>query len=1180
MIKKFFMSRFFLGFVGIVCLGIFIWFLGDLFAFGEFRPFASPWARGIFILSLVLCWLGWLLWRAHSARQKNESLITGMSRSVDAGGPDELTVRSRDEVAQLKLAFEKSAATLKTTRFGKQGGGSGYLYELPWYAFIGAPGSGKTTALANSGLRFPLAEAGKAQAVRGVGGTRNCDWWFTDEAVLLDTAGRYTTHESESKVDQAAWLGFLRLLKKTRSRQPLNGLLVTVSAQDLLTHGRDRRVAYAATIRSRIAELYEQLGVRIPVYLIVTKTDLLSGFSEFFANMGREEREQVWGATLSVDLSDTEGTDFVGALNGELGTLAATLDRHAIGLLNSERDAERRLAIFGFPEQFAVLAALVAEFISETFIKSKFTQQPMLRGVYFSSGTQEGTPIDRVLNNLSKKLGIEQPAVSQKKGGGKSYFLTRLLRNVIFNEAGLAGLNRRAQARYKALLRFTIVAMILLVTASLSAWAWSFWNNRALIAETKAKTTALAGKIKEVGDGYDDPTLLALLGALDDLRALPYGEGEPNRNVPFSAGLGLSQAAKIGEMSRDRYRHVLSSGLLPRIAFRLETELRGADNPVAQYEILKMYLMMFDDAHLDAKAFAAGVLATIEGGMLPRDWAKIKDSANIHLGAAMQRRPWRLPIVANAELIASVRTRLADVPLTDRIYGRIKLLGLGGDLPGFRIADVAGPSAGSVLVRASGKLLTDPIPALYTYEGYYKSFLVEAERAVKQLAAEEAWVLGKTGARGKAAEPKQVLEEVKRRYMVEYIKVWDEFLADLRLKRAANMSETLVMLHTLGNADSPLKKLMQAVVKETALTAVSDKGIVSAKAEDVLKDNARTLIGRTMVGQTALSLTKLPTAATRAEMVVDEHYDELRRYVGTGAPGQPARIDQALSALSDAYKELSAAGVGASGAMPAGAMPSSLVRLKVEADSAPTGPQAVLRALVGGATGQAAAATKDALKGAMGTAKVNCEKTVSGRYPLGRNNKNEIAIDDFNRVFSPGGDLDDFFVKNLQNQLDMSGPNWRARADDGSAPPAATIRSFQHASTIRNAFFRQGSRTASAVADVMLAGGDSNGLVFEYDGKATTLGSGGESAMRVEWPPRNPAPNARLYFSKTGQVISGEGLWALFRLFDRGQVEGASDRLRLSYTIDNKKVVLELRASSANNPFRLPALEAFQCPRM
>ena len=106
---------------------------------------------------------------------------------------------------------------------------------LPWYVIIGPPGSGKTTALVNSGLHFPLAAQLGAGAVRGVGGTRNCDWWFTDQAVLLDTAGRYTTQDSNSTVDKAAWLGFLDLLKKQRSRRPIDGAFIAISLSARMT---------------------------------------------------------------------------------------------------------------------------------------------------------------------------------------------------------------------------------------------------------------------------------------------------------------------------------------------------------------------------------------------------------------------------------------------------------------------------------------------------------------------------------------------------------------------------------------------------------------------------------------------------------------------------------------------------------------------------------------------------------------------------------------------------------------------------------------------------------------------------------------------------------------------------------------------------------------------------------
>ncbi len=87
----------------------------------------------------------------------------------------------------------------------------------------------RPTALLNAGLEFPLAEHMGKGAVAGVGGTRLCEWWFTENAVMIDTAGRYTTQDSDAEVDRAGWDKFLDMLKRTRPQQPLNGVIVAIA---------------------------------------------------------------------------------------------------------------------------------------------------------------------------------------------------------------------------------------------------------------------------------------------------------------------------------------------------------------------------------------------------------------------------------------------------------------------------------------------------------------------------------------------------------------------------------------------------------------------------------------------------------------------------------------------------------------------------------------------------------------------------------------------------------------------------------------------------------------------------------------------------------------------------------------------------------------------------------------
>ncbi len=174
---------------------------------------------------------------------------------------DPASSQSQEEIAILKDRFDEAINFLKTA---DKRGNTNSLYELPWYIIIGPPGSGKTTALINSGLRFPLAERFGKEALQGVGGTRNCDWWITDDAVMIDTAGRYVTQDSYASVDSAAWEGFLDLLKNNRTRRPINGAIIAISLADLAVQSEAKEIS----IYSPSSSVYRNyISILVSVFL-------------------------------------------------------------------------------------------------------------------------------------------------------------------------------------------------------------------------------------------------------------------------------------------------------------------------------------------------------------------------------------------------------------------------------------------------------------------------------------------------------------------------------------------------------------------------------------------------------------------------------------------------------------------------------------------------------------------------------------------------------------------------------------------------------------------------------------------------------------------------------------------------------------------------------------------------
>src|ERR1700737_2893229 len=455
--------------IGLASLASVVYFLGPLIAFGDWRPLENPIIPDIAVLLIVAVGAGLAGISVYRRRRGAKEIADGISGD---------TQTINDEPA-LKERMKDALATLKTTSGDK----SSYLYDLPWYVIIGPPGAGKTTALVNSGLQFPLARGATPSAIAGVGGTRFCDWWFTEEAVLIDTAGRYTTQDSDAKSDKQSWFSFLDLLKKNRPRQPINGVIVAISVEDLLTLPPAEISAHANAIRARLLDLHQRLKVDFPVYALFTKTDLVAGFTEYFSYLNEAGRRQVWGATFQ---TASKKKNLVSEIPNQFDQLLEWLSEDTIDRLQEEPSPNYRVSLFGFPTQMARLKHVVFSFLNQIFEPTRYHVNATLRGFYFTSGTQQGTPIDQLIGSLARSFGAEQIASTGYSGVGKSFFLTDLISKVIIGEADWVSTDRAA-IRRALILKAITLTVVGLVSVGLSvAWLTSFKHNRDLIEQNEA----------------------------------------------------------------------------------------------------------------------------------------------------------------------------------------------------------------------------------------------------------------------------------------------------------------------------------------------------------------------------------------------------------------------------------------------------------------------------------------------------------------------------------------------------------------------------------------------------------------------------------------------------------------------------------------------------------------------
>ena len=1161
--------------IGLLALALVVWWVFPTISISNFRPYEQEWVRIIQIAFIVLTPVARWAWRYVKARRANAALASGLLQASPAAGFH--SSASTDEATQLRQRFEEALGLLRKLRFGVERpsiwmrmralGSQQYLYNLPWYVFIGAPGAGKTTALVNSGLRFPLADRLGREAVRGVGGTRNCDWWFTDEAVFLDTAGRYTTQQSDRDVDASAWKSFLELLKKSRPRRPINGVLVTVSVGDLLQQTPAEREAHTQAVRARVQELYQTLGLRIPVYVLVTKSDLLAGFSEFFAAMGKEERAQAWGFSLPYG---KEGLD-PGPMSAELERLERRLYDRLPERLEEERDAARRALLYGFPQQFALLRDRLVQFVESAFTPSKFEAKLVLRGIYFTSGTQEGSPIDRVMGALARGFGLERRLLPAQHASGRSYFLTRLLREVVFQEAGLAGFDLRWERRRQWLQTGAIAACgVVLVLATLAWWV-SAARNRRYLAEVSGKFGDVQQQVTAVRAGARSD-LASLLPTLSGVASLAETPATLEGVVPWSMRLGLYQGGRLETASGAAYRRMLQDTFLPSLASYLEQYLRQdvAASQDELYEALKTYLMLYDPKHLDPEAVWRWYQTRGEQ-LLGSDTGP--KALKVHFDA-LYDRGWVDPTVQrNDALIARVRTVIGSDSLPNRVYGRLKREP-NPDLREFTVTDKAGPKALLVFERQSRQPLTKGVPGFYTKDGYYKYFLPRVDASTAQLADEEAWVLG-TSRGGTLMSAPGFAEAVKRLYLEDYRRIWRQFIGDISIIRDRDFTRLVEITRVLSSLDSPLKPLMKAIERETTLSVPPEVGGtlggLTGKAQEYASKARQTVTG-------------VPTGMLEKGLV-DDQFDDIRRFVSgpAGATGPPP-IDGLVQLLGEVYQWLAAVKEAQrTGQPPPQANTSN--KLRAEAAGQPEPLRSMLQAVAQGATQGTAGRERERIDAELRAQVADyCTKATSGRYPFVRSSNQDVTPEDFARLFSQSGVLESFFQKYLSPHVDTGQKPWRFK--DPAMGQSAALAEFQRAQVIRDVFFRGGGSTPSIQLEFRPVEMDASIQQFslDVDGKLVKYSHGPQIAVPVQFPGPGGRSMVRAQVSPSPAVgsngVTFNGPWALFRMFDGVQIVETrqSERFVATFNVEGRRTVFEIFASSVRNPFRLPELSQFRCP--
>lgn len=735
-----------------------------------------------------------------------------------ATAPAKLTTPAGN-YADLSTGAEEVVQFLKGSNVGA---GKDAIYSLPWYLVAGGPKAGKSALVISSDLNFQNLPSQRQSELRMIRPTRSVDWRVTSDAVFIDTAGRYQTEGPDSD----EWASLLETIKKQRGNRPLDGMILTVNTKEIVD-GDERQIEERAKVlRSRLDEAMQRLKVRFPVYLVFTNADAIEGFSDSFSASKNENKELVWGATIPLEKTENAQSMF----DGEFEILHDSVMKRRLTRLSAPFPPVRQLRIFNFPLHFGAARRKLGAFVNALFRPSPFSQNPFLRGFYFTAAPQP-----------KSRQGAPQT-------NGHPYFTERLFRDVILRDRDLVKTLQAQRQRPPIFGWFLTLLLSFIVFALLVASGVSLYFNKQLLSDSQTKGEK-ALTIVKADAGKDtlakkEEDVRREISAMDDLRQLMVKLDDNNRNgAPLYMRFGLYSGDTIYKKSLlPIYMPMVEQRFKAPTIKRVEAELRKfvASQPVANpnnltdkeeetlgrnYDLLKAYLMLSGD--YKNKAEASHIANTLKDYWV----SESKVPSDLNLIAQQQLEFWakqvdrddsdyRFPRISpDAKLVADARNKLQAFPAVYRYYKR-KVTEISKE-----IDDKVGKTTVDAILARNGADAgyldgTYAVPSAYTRPGYelMKTAISEADQKL----SEDDWVMGETGRQTVAQSTDS--SKIQERYYRDYADHWRNFVKNVNVHPYKTREDAANALQAFSTANSPMKILMAEIAKNTNLSAKVDEG--------------------------------------------------------------------------------------------------------------------------------------------------------------------------------------------------------------------------------------------------------------------------------------------------------------------------------------------------------------------
>ena len=1037
----------------------------------------------------------------------------------DKEGAEQMAAGGEAGADEIDLLIREAETRLKASQLG----GKARIGNLPLFLVMGESGSAKTTVVVHSGLE-PELLAGQVLQDNVPVATRALNLWYSRQFLFAEAGGTLLLEPSR-------WARLVRKLSPQRLHSVFGrgvpsprAALVCIDCESFMAPGAAEALAASTDrLRTRLRDVSQLLGISLPVYVLLTRTDRMQFFQDYVRNLTNDEASLVLGATLPMAsyASGIYAEQETARVSAAFDTLFHSLAEKRLPYLTRELDKTKWPTVYEYPREFGKLRSLLVRLLVDICRPSQLRAGPFLRGFYFTGirpivistpgpSLAQAAPPPQSYDE-SEEVGatkmfdrrkLATPAAQQATAGeaGESrripqwVFLPHLFSDVLLGDTSAlnASVTSTKTSLWRRILFASAIAIFLIF---IIGFIVSYARNRSLENQV---TSAAQDVVKIQSTGQQLPSV-------DELNRLELLRQPVERLAdyqeygrPFSMGWGLYIGKSLYPHARRIYFQTFHQLLFGQTQDALVQSLRALplspgpnDQYSPVYETLKAYLITTSNHDKSTLAFLSPVLLKTWAAGRTID-ATSMDLAQRQFDFYTDQLRIENPFTSENDTaaVAHARHYLTQLMGEDQVYSLVRAE-----------ADRANPTVNfNSRYPGSAEVVVDSttVEGAFTKTGW--AFMHNILQDLPKYFSGEEWVLG--AGSSSSLDLAKLAGGLERRYEQDYIAQWRTFLKTARVVGYTSLPDASQKLQKLTSNDTPL----------LALFCTAAQNVVVGQA-DVQK------------AFQAVLMVEPATCQDTHQFIVDAN----KPYIA-GLSELQACLDQANSSPAEQL-EAAKAKCGDSALTAKGAATKIAQDFPIDQDAHID--QTVQGILLAPITSVSTALVPGAVGG-----KGLCSQMSSfaSQFPFNAHATTDASLQDVDAFFNPAsGALSKFYTTSLKSLLLLQGTTYVPNPDASQKVNPGLLRFFNQAMGVQRALypdaagklqFRYALR-AHPTENVI-------SLSMNIDGQSLSFKGGAASFQQFTWPGTS-AQGVKLTVKMSGGSDFGwpdyPETWGVFHFF-------------------------------------------------